>query len=634
MDSRISTILDLVSETKYITAKELALKGGVSEKTIRERIQELNDILRSKGAVVKSKQRYGFLLEVNNRKLYEEFISEKNKNYSQVFPSSSKERCAYILAFLLNRDNYIKLDDLSEFLYVSRPTLYHDIKEVEMVLSQYSLKIIRSYKDGIKLEGTEFQFRICIANLFITNNYMQIEEITHQEKEIKKLSDIVWTTVGTYRIKLTEISFHNFIIQIYVALKRISRNHPIDHLKKGNYLSDKEWEFITALCKVLENEFHTVLKEEEVIYIGIHLAGKRILGDYDGGMSNFVIKEEMDRLVMKMLELIYESFKLDFRNNLELRVLLNQHLVPMDIRLRYGIPLENPMLEEIKKNYSFAYVVTTQAVIILSEHYDKMISEDEIGYIALIFALAIEKRTEEINKKNVLFVCSAGKGSAQLLAYTYKNLFKDYIADIGICTLQELEFYDLKKIDLIFTTVPISCYVSVPVFEVGLFLHQKDIETIKEVFVLGDKQFLDKYYNKELFINELDVQTKEEVIQVMCNKIKTFKNISENFYEAVMEREQLGRTDYGNLVAMPHPLKTITDETFVCIAVLKKPIFWSYEYVQVIFLIAVADGEDQDLKKFYNVTTNLMTSETSIRKIIEKREFKAVIDGLREQGIS
>jgi len=633
LDSKtVKILLSVLSKTEYLTAQELASEVGVSEKTIRERIKALNDILRTAGANVKSKQGHGFILDVHNSRLYEEFIVANSDSLSPEIPSSSKERQAYILASLLNRDDYIKLDDLSDFLYVSRSTLYNDLKAAESILNQYNIKILRRPKYGIKLEGAEFHFRICIANLFIDGNYMGIKDRTHQEEEIKQLGNIVWKLVGKYKITLAEVSFHNFIIQIYVALKRICRNHNIDGMEKSDFLSDHEWEFINELCEILEDKFHIVLSDEEVTYIGIHLAGKRTLGDYRSGISNFVIKEEIDRLVMKMLELIFESFKLDFRNNLELRVLLNQHLLPMDIRLRYGIALKNPLLDDIKKNYSFAYIITTQAVIVLSEHYNKIITENEIGYIALIFALAIEKGAEKIAKKNILIVCFSGKGSAQLLAYSYKNLFKDYISDIVIVTLQELEFYDLKKVDLIFTTVPIPYHVPIPIFEVGLFLHENDIETIKDVLISGDQQFLYKYYYQELFIKELDKQTKEEVIQVMCDKISTVKHIPKNFYEAVMERERLGRTDFGNLVAMPHPLKTITEETFVCIAILKEPIFWSHQHVQVIFLITVADGEDPDLKKFYNATTHLMTSEKSMKEIIEKRDFKTVIDKLKEKS--
>ena len=76
--------------------------------------------------------------------------------------------------------------------------------------------------------------------------------------------------------------------------------------------------------------------------------------------DNFVMQSEMDELVNQMLNMVYREFQIDFRNNLGLRMELNQHLVPLSIRLKYHIFFRNPMLEEIKKNYIFAYTVAFQ----------------------------------------------------------------------------------------------------------------------------------------------------------------------------------------------------------------------------------------------------------------------------------
>ncbi|WP_432223722.1 PRD domain-containing protein, partial [Streptococcus uberis] len=65
---------------------------------------------------------------------------------------------------------------------------------------------------------------------------------------------------------------------------------------------------------------------------------------------------------------------------------LSQHLVPMDIRLRYNIMLENPLSEQIQKEYPFPYTIASTAVTVLNEFYQKDISQGEMAYIALIFA--------------------------------------------------------------------------------------------------------------------------------------------------------------------------------------------------------------------------------------------------------
>ena len=142
-----------------------------------------------------------------------------------------------------------------------------------------------------------------------------------------------------------------------------------------------------------------------------------MMGETGKDESNFVIREEIDRLVVQMLEAVYEEFKVDFRSNFDIRMILNQHMVPFDIRIRYNIPVSNPLLSEIKENYILAYTMASRAVTVLAEHYQKFISDDETGYFALVFALAMEQRENRAEKANILIVCSSGKGSSLSLIH-------------------------------------------------------------------------------------------------------------------------------------------------------------------------------------------------------------------------
>ena len=86
------------------------------------------------------------------------------------------------------------------------------------------------------------------------------------------------------------------------------------------------------------------------------------------------------------------------------------------------------------------------------------------------------------------------------------------------------------------------------------------------MFELGSNQFLHKYYRRELFISNISSKTKEEVIQIMCAHAGQYYDLPEGFYSAVMRREELGQTDFGNLAAIPHPYKVIAQENFVTVA--------------------------------------------------------------------
>jgi lichenan operon transcriptional antiterminator len=85
-----------------------------------------------------------------------------------------------------------------------------------------------------------------------------------------------------------------------------------------------------------------------------------------------------------------------------------------------------------------------------------VISEGEIGYLALIFALALEQqKNPDYSKYNILIVCSSGQGRARLLMYKYQQTFGKYINQIYLCNQFELNGFDFSKVQYVFTTIPI-----------------------------------------------------------------------------------------------------------------------------------------------------------------------------------
>lgn len=80
---------------------------------------------------------------------------------------------------------------------------------------------------------------------------------------------------------------------------------------------------------------------------------------------------------------------------------------------------------------------------ILTPEYGTMPSDDEVGYIALSFALALERKKSGPVRKNVLVVCATGAGSARLLEYRYCKVFGDQLGTITTCdvsTIAEQDF--------------------------------------------------------------------------------------------------------------------------------------------------------------------------------------------------
>ena len=271
------------------------------------------------------------------------------------------------------------------------------------------------------------------------------------------------------------------------------------------------------------------------------------------------------------------------------------------------------------------------AAAVLADSYKKEIPEGEIGYFALLFTLAMEKQKENTQKKDILIVCSSGKGSSRLLKYRYQQEFADYLGHIYVCDLIELESFDFSKVEYVFTTVPILTHVPVPILEVGLFLDKKDIKNVKYALRIGETDYIRRYYQEDTFLTGISGGNRYDILRQMCEKIAAQDKVPDNFYELVIQREELASTDYGNLVAVPHPLKTVTEESFVYVTVLDVPLLWHRYEVQVILLTVIGRREDANLQKFYELSTRLIVEQESIQELIRDRSYEKLIELLTRQ---
>ncbi|ASJ22120.1 transcription antiterminator BglG [Brachyspira hampsonii] len=606
----IKEILSLLSTDSYITAEALSKQLNVSEKTIRTKIREINYELQKLNINIESKPRYGYKLVCDN---YDNF---KSIDFLSNINNDIDYRIRIIFKYLLEMNSeYIKTDDICDSLDVSKTTLTNIFKIMEYNLKYYNLTLERRPNYGIRLIGNEFDIRN-----FIICNYLN--DFLYENNMNEKLISIIINFLNKYEIKFSEINLENFIQYINVSISRIKNNNFICDCE-NDIVKDiaEEIRLSEELIKQIQNEIDIKFNGAEIIYIAIHIASKNLFSIKN---YNSVIQDKFSAIIYKMLDMVYKNLKIDLRNNFNLILLLNQHMIPLDIRIRYNIFQKNPMLNDIKNNYSLSFLLASESAVILKEYYNKDISEDEIGYLSLLFQIGLEETVENINKMNILIVCGSGKTTSNLLVTKYRKEFNDYIENIYAVDLIGLKDFNFYQVDYVFSTVPISFKLPVPIVYISNFLKSDDIINVKNSFESLNRNIILDYYKKEMFTTDIKGDTKEEIIKNICVNIKKYKNIPDNFYELVMKREQLAETDIGNLVAIPHPIEVVTKDTFVYVAVLDKPILWQKNNVQVVFLISVSNKND-DLKKFYQYTINFLLNESSVKKLIDNKTFENLI---------
>ncbi len=620
MNSLFNTLLLHLSTNKYITATELGEKALVSSKTVRNYITELSEYLEQYGATIERKHGYGFKLIIKDEQLFSTIYSLGQTNFVKEdhIPQNSEERSNYIISMLIDEEEVV-IDDLLDYLCISEYTLQSDLTRIKKMLELYNLKLVG--KSGkIRIEGSELEKRTFFVSC---SSLLKQDDLMKEE-----ISRMFLKVLHKYDISMSEISIENMIMHLYYSVKRIKENQTVDCMPDMKFESDDlSLKIAQEICDLLSKKYDVYFSDYEVSTICLHLFGHRVTEKYGVGNANIVISQDIYNLVLDIAQFIQASMKIDLRKNLALLMKLSVHLVSLEIRIKYNIHLKNPLLGDIKKKYALGYTMALQTKRCIEEHYKCQLNDDELGYLAVIFEIQLRQDKKQ-RKNNILVVCCTGKTTSELLAYQYRELFGSYLNKIETCNSSELAEKDFSDIDYILTTTPIHIAVPVPIVQVKMFLSDDEELELRKVFkknTIND----DRFYKRQLFFTGLKSKSKNEAIYELCNKVKKHIGLPEGFAESVINRENMGSTDFGEMIALAHSYGLSTDQTFVSVGILDNPIFWGKNDIQIIFLISVSDGDENGLADMYREIGVFMLDKQKSKRLISEPTFDNFITLLK-----
>lgn len=630
LDARMKKIIIELSDSEYVTASELAKILDLNEKTVRTTIGKMRNSLDEYGIEIESKTRKGYHLLIYDKEKYQAFINNDECLSKNDIPNNSKEREEWLLDYLLKQHKFVRIDDLSEMLYVSRSTITNDIRNVEDSLKSYHITLIRRPNYGLHIQGSEFDIRNCMISQFKDNKWAQ-RFSDKEENELKEISKILLNNIQNQKVVLSKSMIQEMTSCIYIAKVRYEENYKITVSKNEvvHRIYKPCIEVATNIVEELNEKFHIHLLDSEIYYIAINIAARSDYNVLEGELESGVINQARKQAT-QMLDCVYDMMHLDMRQNLSLLYDLISFLIPMDIRMRYGIIAKNPFAEATKKKYFFAYNVASQAVIPLKKTYFHEVPENEIAYLTSIFALFIEQEKDKKKKYNILVICATNMSTSKLLAYQYKKKFKKYIDEVYTCEMYNLDSFDFSKVDYIFTTVEINRVLPKPVLGISAFLEDEEVEKISSILKFKSSNTIADVYSEELFYDNIKGETKEEILFEICKRIPEKYGIPSDFYEGLLRREEITGTDLAKHVALPHPYETTSDISFACISVLDHPIRWTRQDVQVVILMAVAEDEQRDLTNFLQLISEFIANESAVLQLVEEPDFTTFVNLLSQ----
>lgn len=589
------------------TASQLSKELGVSSKTIRNDIQQLNQL--SELPVILSKAGAGFFLNQKNRLLQQTKIEKQSDN------------SAFELLTRLLDQKECDFYQLADEFFISESTLDRIVKELNTKISKNDPRLlIKRRQNQLFIEGDEAAKRrvfTLFLNQEIETNKLSLDNYSDyfEEIDLAKLSSIVVKVHQEEGFLINDFSTISFILHLAVLLERVSKKSYLN-ASQSVLKENKSRQLTLAMVHQLESSFGVEIPEKEYAYI-YRLYSGSIVSDED------LADKELKRIIEALLISIDSIFLIDFTQDEKIIDYLMTHVSALYKRSAHQQYLVNPLLEEIKSKFPFVYNVSVYASGFLQEKLNIQFPEDEVAYLSLHFLSALENIRAH-KKKRILLVSPYGVGN-QRVVRNQLNKIQEFDIELSVAEsifVMTSEMTEDKS--LILTTEALDLKTTVPIYRYESFLTERDLEKIQQILVEENQtpSVLTTFLKEDLFFPQKEFTSREEIIQFLCQELSEKGYCEKDYVEKVLKREALSSTAFGDFYALPHAIKREAKKNAVAICSLAKPVLWKDKKVRLVLLLALKEERDNSFEQLFEELVQMLNDASRVKKLSKQATFQ------------
>ena len=625
-DNRICKILQILEHKRSASLDYLEKKLDVSTKSIKNDIKELNEIFDGNALIQ---------LKLGKYKLYvieqDEFEKIKENLYlHDDFFNSPKKRMAYVIKKLMNSEKPVLTEDLAYEMSIGRTTLVGDLKKARELLSKYNIKIVGKTNTGLVLQGEEIDIRIFV----IENLYEEIYKDHDLDYDVQETLNKIFTEMNLDSSTKSQIK--KFLT---VLIDRLVNGHPISMLNETyeDLIYTKQIKIANDISDRLEELFGLTIPDNERVFMTLPIVGMRTPMDIDR-VKNLEITDEVINLVLDIIELI----RLEMDITITPGNLLDEftyHISFMLNRLKYGIKIKNPVLDEIKEKYMVPYKLAEIAKMLIEDRTKKKVSKDELGFLAVYFSVFISENTYEQNKIcSIAIICGTGKITARLIAAQLRKIV-DIDTKLDMFSDSQVNKEILDEYDLVLSTIKFECDTSTPIIHLKEIFDENQLKNKIESVRYTEKLDIPMLQGMESLVLSLLDEEKffildrnksyTENVDFMIDNLYEAGYVDEGFKERIHIRESKSTMVFDQNIALPHAINYETEKIVFAIGVFsdeeknKKS-----DDLKVVFLLAIPDSDEKDdaiLVKIYDEIIAIAKDKEIIKNISKVKNYKELL---------
>lgn len=548
---RLRQILLIMLESEQkIPIRKLAEQIGVSKRTVQRELEYVQSSLKRYHIVFQSKTGTGVWLE--GRKEEKERLLQDLTDMDTIDTADKEQRRRRLILEMLKDRTPKKLYYYGMMFGVSEATISSDMDAAEKWFEQFHLRILRKQGYGVSIEGSEKDYRRAMHS-FIDQNMdnEMIQEFYEKEDSLfelinkknektmyrildknilKRVLTCIVRMKNPYISRLTENSYIGLILHITIAMNRMLKEEIIEEnevllsqIEKG-----EEYENAVLISKALEEEFGITIPPIETAYIWLHLKGAK--RQYAEEVSSK--QDDLTSLVNELIDAYDPAIAYSLKQDDEFIKGLLAHMEPTLVRLKNGMNIVNPLLEQIKEDYYEIYERCRNIAWMIQKRVGCDIPDAEIGFLAIHFGAAIVRMENEKEKKRKVYigvVCASGIGISRLMCTRIAKIFKDRV-EITPYGKENITAFVEQRTDFFLSSLPMDLQEA-DVLEVSPLLVEEDIKAIEEKVYYYER--IPKIKQEEVFTRQLEqvnyvaVQIKTILKDMFCMKVDPYIQFEE-----------------------------------------------------------------------------------------------------------
>ena len=470
-DYRQKEFLNILLNTNApVSISTLQVQMNISKRTIYYIVNKLNDTLYhcSLDSIQNIRKQGYFIKEEQKEKIHELICEEASDEVMK-----PKERVYYLICWLLYPQSPVHVESIMDEMEISRNSVFNDLKQVKEELESYDLCLEFDIKRGYSINGKTLSKRTVLLYYL----RLLLNRIHYKSLHFLNSSDVEDFYNRLIKISLEMNNEYDFEMLLSIAcLLCIIRNVKEQFEFSLLELKDLGKTSELRLIDIYFQDFNV----HERLYLAVHLLGSK------AGSTLKVKDDESDIQLFELAQHLCDVFeRLAYIQLVDKNGLINSLYIHFKLTMYYyrlSIQVVNPLIEEVKENYSDLYQLVSEICKDLSSEFPFPVLDSEIVYITMHFGGHLRQGSGKFYRKiRVLVVCPSGISTSTLLKREVEQLYSN-VTVVATAAASNIDEYE-EDIDFIVSTIDIQC--EMPWIKVHTILTNEDKSRIASLMMLN-----------------------------------------------------------------------------------------------------------------------------------------------------